>query len=44
MTDKELKELLKTKTPHRILSLYANRLISLTSKQINFLIEKKKNN
>lgn len=42
MKDKEFKELLKEQTPHRILSRYANGLISLSRKQVNTLLKMSK--
>lgn len=42
MKDKELKELLKEQTPHRVLSRYANGLISLNRKQLNMLLKMSK--
>lgn len=41
ITDEELEELLKTKSPKRILGMYCNLKITLSSKQINKLIKMK---
>lgn len=41
MEDKELKKLLKTKTPKEIIYMYTMYKINLTSKQIDYLIKLK---
>lgn len=42
MSDKELDELLKTKTPKEIINLHCNLKIKLTSKQVDKLLRLKK--